>query len=192
MRTFVACIAVLSWILLIPTPASADWLLTPAASYPFGGDTVDRNRPAYGFSFGFLDEEGFGVEADLGYAPRFFDGRRADFNGSGSVLTLMGNLFVTAGRQRIAPYLVGGAGYMQMHVTSDAGTFRTTTRELGYNGGGGVIAALTDVVALRGDLRYFRSFQNQRPSWTRNVEADIAPSHFDFLRASVGLTIRVP
>ena len=190
MRTFVACVAGL-W-LLIPATARADWLFTPAASYPFAGDTVDRQRPGYGVAFGYLDEEGFGIEADLGYAPRFFDGRRDDFNGSGSVLTLMGNLFVTAGRQRIVPYLVGGVGYMQMRVTSDAGTFTTTTREIGYNAGGGVIAALTEVVGLRGDLRYLRSFQNQVPSWTRNVDADIAPSAFDFVRASVGLTIRLP
>jgi hypothetical protein len=47
-------------------------------------------------------------------------------------------------------------------------------------------------VGVRGDLRYIRSFQNQDPSWTRGVDVDIAPGAFDFWRASLGVTIRLP
>jgi hypothetical protein len=178
--------------LMLPAAAQADWLFTPSLAYPFGADTVDRQHPAYGFSIGVLDGEGFGVEADLGMAPRFFDGSREDFTGSGSVLTLMGNLLVSGAGERVVLYVVGGIGYMQMRVTSDAGTFTTTTREIGYNAGGGVMAFFNGRIGVRGDVRYIRSFQNQEPSWTREVDVDIAPSAFDFFRAGVGVTVRIP
>ena len=176
---------------LLPSAAQADWLFTPSLGYPFGGDTLDRRHAAYGFAIAFLDEEGFGLEADLGVAPRFFNGNRDDFTGTGSVLTLGGNLLIAATSRRVVPYVTAGVGYMQMRVTSDAGTFTTTTRETGYNAGGGIFAFVNRYVGVRGDLRYLRSFQNQEPSWTRGVDVDIAPGAFDFWRASVGLTVRV-
>ena len=179
-------------LVVLPSTAQADWLFTPSAAFPVGGDTLEPSHAGYGFSIGLLDREGFGVEADLGVAPRFFDGSRGDFAGSGSALTLMGNVLLAAEGARLVPYVVAGVGYMQMRVTSDAGTFTTTTREIGYNAGGGVMAVFNTHVGVRGDLRYLRSFQNQKPSWTRNVDTDIAPSAFDFFRASVGLTIRIP
>ena len=124
-------------------------------------------------------------------APRFFNGDLEDFTGTGSVLTLGGNLMIAGTSRRVVPYVTAGIGYMQMRVTSDAGTFTTTTRETGYNAGGGIFAFVNRYVGVRGDLRYLRSFQNQEPSWTRGVDVDIAPGAFDFLRASLGLTVRI-
>jgi hypothetical protein len=186
--TYVAALC----LVLLPSVAQADWLFTPSLAYPFGGDTVDRYHPAYGFSFGPIDEEGFGFEADLGVAPRFFDGSREDFTGSGSVLTLMGNLLIAGAGARFNAYVVGGIGYMQMRVTSDGGTFETTTHEIGYNAGGGFFYFLNARVGLRGDVRYIRSFQDGEPSWTRGVDVDLAPSAFDYFRGAVGVTLRFP
>jgi hypothetical protein len=191
MRRFAWCIAA-ACVVLVPSTATAEWLFTPSVASPFGGDTLDRRHAAYGFAVGLLDEEGFGVEADVNVAPRFFDGNREDFTGSGSVVTVMGNLLVAGAGRRVVPYLLGGVGYMQMRVTSDGGTFTTTTRETGYNAGGGFIAFVHRRVGIRGDLRYVRSFQNQDPSWTRGVDVDIAPGAFDFFRGSVGVTVRIP
>jgi opacity protein-like surface antigen len=191
MRKFGSFVAAVC-LTLLPSAAGADWLFTPSLALPFGGDTLERRHAAYGFSAALMDEEGFGVEADLGVAPRFFNGNREDFTGSGSVFTLMGNLIVAATGQRFVPYVVGGVGFMQMRVTSDEGTFTTTTRETGYNVGGGVSGFVSPHIGIRGELRYIRSFQNQEPSWTRGVDVDIAPGAFDFFRAGIGLTIRIP
>jgi opacity protein-like surface antigen len=176
--------------MLAPLPARADWLFTPALAFAFGGDTVDRDHPAAGLAVGLIDEESFALEADLGYSPQFFKGSRLDFTGSGSVLTLMGNVLVAAPRIGVLPYVTGGVGYMQMRVTSDLGRFTSTTREAGFNAGGGLIAFFNERVGIRGEVRYFRSFQNQVPSWTRGVSADIAPGAFDFWRAGIGVTLR--
>jgi len=88
------------------------------------------------------------------------------------------------------PYVTGGAGLLRMKVTSDEGQFTSSTVEPGFNAGAGIVGFLRDGIGLRGDLRYFRSFQDLPPSWTRGVAIDIAPGHFDFWRASVGITIR--
>ena len=82
---------------------------------------------------------------------------------------------------------------MRMHVESDpADPFINDEHEFGWNLGGGAMAFFGDHVGLRGDVRYVRSFQNGVPSWTRNVNVDVAPGHFDFFQATVGLTFRIP
>ena len=184
------CCAAAFLVMLVPSIAAADWLFTPAVAYAFGGDTVDSDHAAAGFAVGIIDEEWFALEADFGYAPQFFNGSRADFTGSGSVLTMMGNILVAAPRIGVLPYVTGGVGYMQMRVTSDLGQFTSTTRETGFNAGGGLIAFFSERIGIRGEVRYFRSFQNQAPSWTRGVQADIAPNAFDFWRAGIGVTLR--
>ena len=179
-------------VLLVPAPSRADWIFTPHVALPFAGDTLDRRHPAFGGGIAVLDDEGFGLEGEISFAPDFFLGNKEDFSGSGSVTTLTGNiLFTTPGDRRVHPYVTGGAGYMQMRVTSDNGTFTTTTREGGFTAGVGVFAFLSEMVGLRADLRYIRSFQNQDPSWTRGVIVDIAPGAFDFWRAALGFTVRI-
>jgi opacity protein-like surface antigen len=116
------------------------------------------------------------------------------FTGSGRVLTAMGNVIVGLNADsaaRVQPYGTGGVGLMQMHVESDGGLFTTTTTEPGFNLGGGVMVFPAGTVGVRGDMRYVRSFRNQRPSWTRGTELDVAPGNFDFWRAMLGVTFRL-
>ena len=178
---------------LPPAGAQADWLFTPALGTTFGADSFGRENPMFGAAIAWVDEEAFGWEIDLGYAPEFFDG--ADGAGvvnGGSVMSVMGNALVgfPVGSGAFRPYLTGGLGLMQMRVVSDSGLFESSTAEFGYNLGGGAMAFFGSRFGLRGDLRYIRSFQNQAPSWTRGVDIDVAPGNFDFLRASAGVTFR--
>jgi hypothetical protein len=103
---------------------------------------------------------------------------------------LMGNAFLGVENRRVMPYVTVGGGYMQMHVTSDNGTFTTTTREPALNVGGGIFVFGNERIGLRGDVRYQRSFRNQKPSWTRGANVDIAPGAFDYWRASFGVVVR--
>jgi opacity protein-like surface antigen len=178
-------------LLLVPSAGQADYLFTPAVSYPFGGDTLGRKHVAWTGGIAWLDDEGFGVEADVSVAPQFFNGNKADFTGTGNVLSLMANVLLTGTPDAaVVPYVTGGAGLMQMRVTSDGGTFTSTTREAGLNAGVGLFAFPAPRVGIRADLRYLRSFQDQIPSWTRGVDVDIAPGAFDFWRVSAGVTVR--
>jgi hypothetical protein len=183
---------------LLPAVAQADWLFTPHFGTTFGADTHGREHPLFGGAIAVLDEDAFGWEAEVSYAPNFFEGSGTDFDfsaGNSSVLSVMGNAVIgvpIGGRHRDAfrPYVTGGVGMLQIRVISDGGFFETTTREFGFNLGAGAMGFLTERVGFRGDLRYLRSFQNQVPSWTRGIDFDIAPDSFDYFRATFGLTFR--
>ncbi|OLC40006.1 MAG: hypothetical protein AUH43_27420 [Acidobacteria bacterium 13_1_40CM_65_14] len=184
---------------LLPAAAHADWLVTPSVGTTLGGDTFGRKHVIFSGMFGQMDADAFGWEADVSYAPKFFEGDSKtpfDFTGNSSnVLTLMGNVLigVPLGGQRGAgfrPYVTGGAGLIQIRVVSDRGTFKTNNHEFAFNVGAGAIAFISDHVGVRGDVRYFRSFEDQPPSWTRGIDFDLAPGNFDYWRATVGLTFR--
>lgn len=186
---------------LIPSHVNADWMFTPQFGTTFGADTHGREHAAMGGSLALFDETAFGWEADVSFTPNFFRGRygTVDFTGSKSnVLTVMGNAVVSmpiAGqyRDRLRPYGTLGLGFMQMHVESpiERSFFKSTVWEPGWNVGAGLLAFVTPRVGLRGDVRYLRSFQNKRESWTRGIDFDVAPGNFDFFRASFGVTVRV-
>jgi hypothetical protein len=182
------------FMVIIPTSAGADWLFTPMLGRTFGADTHGRMHTVFSAAFGQLDEEAFGWEADLAYAPDFFEGSDDDFDFTGQnsrVMTIMGNLLVGASATApIRPFVLVGAGLVQIDVESDDGLFQSTTRETAYNVGVGLMGFVRERVGFRADVRYVRSFQNQEPSWTRGIEVDVAPGNFDYFRAGVGVTIR--
>lgn len=187
-------------LLLSPSAARAEWLFTPALGGVFGGDTFGANNTLMSFAIASVDEDAFGWEANVSMAPNFFDDTLSEFNfvGDGNVTTAMVNAligFPVAGRPRtvLRPYVTGGVGLMRMHVESDpANPFVDNEREFGWNLGAGAMTFFGQHFGLRGDLRYVRSFQNGVPSWTRNVNVDVAPGNFDFFQATVGLTFRIP
>ena len=191
----------LMMVVLAPAVAKADWIFTPQFGTTFGADTHGNRHPTMGGSIALFDDTAFGWEADVSFAPNFFRGRygNVDFTGSRSnVLTVMGNAIVSmpiAGqyRDRVRPYGTGGLGFMQMHVESpvERSFFKSTVLEPGWNVGGGILALITNRVGVRADVRYVRSFQNRRGSWTQGIDFDVAPGNFDFFRATAGVTLRV-
>jgi hypothetical protein len=189
---------------LLVSPAAsahADWVFTPHVGTTFGADVKDRAHAVFGAALAEFDEDAFGWEADVSFVPDAFAGRygAVDFTGSNSsILSAMANAligFPVGGqhRDRIRPYLTVGAGLLQMHVASPdgGGFFETTTHEAGWNAGAGAFVFITSRFGLRGDVRYFRSFQDQPPTWTRGIDVDVAPGHFDYFRGTIGVTMRL-
>jgi opacity protein-like surface antigen len=192
------------FILGVPSRASADWFFTPFVGANFGGnasfgdfndfeDEIER-RVDFGASLGWMGNGIVGFEADFGWSPNFFENTVGPGNfefGDNNVTTLMGNLIVGApiGGQSgpgIRPYGVGGLGLIRSHI--DGGDFfdDLNTNDLGFNLGFGVHGFFNDNFGIRGDVRYFRSLQDDEP----DDEFDLALSDFDFWRATVGLTFR--
>jgi opacity protein-like surface antigen len=192
------------FILGVPSRASADWFFTPFVGANFGGnasfgdfndfeDEIER-RVDFGASLGWMGNGIVGFEADFGWSPNFFENTVGPGNfefGDNNVTTLMGNLIVGApiGGQSgpgIRPYGVGGLGLIRSHI--DGGDFfdDLSTNDLGFNLGFGVHGFFNDNFGIRGDVRYFRSLQDDEP----DDEFDLALSDFDFWRATVGLTFR--
>lgn len=198
-----AAMALLIW---MPAPAAADWLLTPTFGTTFGADTHGREHFIFGAAVGHVDEDVFGWELDFSLAPDFFEGQHDGFffDGDSRVATVMinGLLGVPSSFHyredgaRVRPFAAVGLGLLQARAVTGGGTaddlFESVVHELAWNIGGGATAFFSERFGLRADVRYFRSFQNQEPSWTRGLDVDVAPGHFDYLRAAVGLTLRFP
>jgi len=189
----------------VPDRASAQWFVTPFIGGNFAGnadfgsfnddfDDEFERRLDFGASAGWMGRGIVGFEVDFGFSPNFFEDTigGADFEfGDNNVTTLMGNLRLAApiggtGGPGIHPYGSGGVGLIRSRI--DGGNFFRDlhTNDFGFNVGGGVDAYFNDNIGIRGDIRYFRSLQDNEP----DDEFDLAVSDFDFWRASVGVTFR--
>ena len=187
-----------------PTRASADWLLTPFIGANFGGnanfggfndfDDDFEKRLDLGASLGWMGAGIVGFEVDFGWSPNFFENTigSGDFEfGDNNVVTLMGNVLVgiPIGGQTgpgIRPYASGGVGLIRTHVDGGGLFSDLNSNDFGLNVGAGVNGFFTDNIGIRGDVRYFRSLQDNEP----DDEFDLALSDFDFWRATVGVTFR--
>lgn len=192
-------------IALLPTSASADWLFTPYVGGLFGGsanfgdfdDTDDEieQRMTFGASIGFMGAGIIGAEADFGFSPNFFENTVGPNNfkfGDSNLFTAMGNLIIGApiGGQRgggIRPYFSGGAGVIRSKITANTFFDELSTTDFGINLGGGVMGFFSDNVGLRGDIRYFRSLQDNEADIG---DLDLGLGDFKFWRGSLGVTFR--
>ena len=184
-----------------PRQASADWLLTPFVGWNFGGtadlfalddfDDEFEQKANFGASLAWMGAGIVGFEVDFGYTPNFFENTTGGGNfefGDSNVTTLMGNLLLSAPPgSGFRPYASGGLGLIRANVSSGTGLFNDlSTNDLGVNIGGGINAQFNDNVGIRGDVRYFRSLQDNEP----DNDLDLTFGSFDFWRGTVGMTFR--
>jgi opacity protein-like surface antigen len=192
---------------LSPRTASADWTLTPFIGGNFGGSADVNNGIAgtstsnkfehkldYGVSLAGMGAGILGFEVDFGYSPNFFETGTASNNNfaltnDSNVTTLTGNLIVGApigghGGQ-IRPYAVGGVGLIRSNVQDSAQFFDVASKnDFGFDLGAGVMGFFSQNIGIRGDVRYFRSFQgNDNP-------VGLGLSNFQFWRGSVGVAFK--
>lgn len=179
-----------------PLPAAADFFLTPFAAIKFAGDArivdldhgASNSKFALGVIAGVLGDGMFGAEADITYVPRFFDRSSGALVASSQVLTAMGNVIIAVPRDltgySLRPFISGGAGLMHITIDDVLGILPVESNLFGINVGGGAVGALTNVVDVRFEVRYFKSIT------TENVESVRVGSSLSYWRAAVGLTIR--
>jgi opacity protein-like surface antigen len=194
-------ISTLSLALLPATASAQNWFFTPFVGANFGGnasfgdfdnfdDEVER-RVDFGATFGW-NPSVVGFEIDFGYSPNFFEDTAGDRNfdfGDSNVTTLMANVHLTTPNrgQGVRPYGSGGLGVIRSRVTSGGNLFDdVSTNDFGINAGGGVEGNFNQNIGIRGDIRYFRSLQDNEP----DGELDLGLSNFDFWRGTVGVTFR--
>jgi opacity protein-like surface antigen len=180
--------------------ARADWLLTPFIGTTFAVDTTfltpDPRAPSnkqwmFGGSGAWLSDQVFGVEADLGLSPGFFEADNAEnLVTSSHVTTLSANVLAAAPlavtRDSLRPYLLAGLGLV--HVTLQdqiclAGC--PSSNLLGLQLGGGALGFISDRTGLRFDLRYVRTLSRATDEITRERRSKLS-----FWRATVGVTLR--
>jgi hypothetical protein len=174
-----------------PVKAHADGYVSPFIGVNFGNNSGD-GRANFGVNAGGMGAGAIGGELELGYAPSFF-GNSGTY-GSNYVFDLMGNLIVgipvggTHGAG-IRPYGTIGLGLIRSQVTGGVnGLIQTANNDWGMNAGAGVMGFLSDHVGLRGDVRYFRNFNDSSTINAPGVNIDFGSFHF--WRASFGVVLR--
>jgi len=179
------------------TSASAEWFITPFLGVKFAGDTnfpdleqgAGSTKLTLGAAAGIVGEGLFGVETELGYSPRFFERSNGSLIARSNVLTLMGNVIITAPRSltgySLRPFVSGGGGLIHVGIQDVADILSVSENLFGINVGGGAVGVLTPRTSVRFDLRYFKSVSNGD---AENVV--VAGPGISFWRASVGLAIR--
>ena len=202
------CFAILSLVLVAsvatPSKASADWLLTPFVGWNWGGtanllnledfDDEFEQKAMFGASLGWMGGGVFGFEADFGFSPNFFQNTSGPGNfefGDSNLTTLMGNVLIgvpIGGQHGVGfrPYAVGGVGIIKSHIGDAGDLFEVDSTNWGFNVGAGAMFFFSDKVGLRGDVRYFRSLQDDEP----DDDFDVALANFRFWRGTLGVTFR--
>ena len=193
-RAFVLGLLVIAF---TPRAAQADWLFVPFFGANFGGDSaeelgnaIDASKFTGGVSFGWMGGGVFGLEGDLGYSPDFFG--KTDAGGS-SVLTLTGNLIlgVPFGGQSgfgVRPYAVVGAGIMRPDGDAFPASDAFGENQLTWDFGGGLFVFFGSNVGIRGDVRYFRTFDSLE--FLDIDVTDAGGTDLDFTRGTIGLVLR--
>jgi opacity protein-like surface antigen len=180
-------------LLLMPGTARADWLFTPNVGAGFGGDASGREHLSWGASLGWMGAGVLGFEADFAFTPEFFESEDNDLDvfDSSNVTSVMFNVLggiPVGGTQGpgFRPYAVAGVGLIQQSIEDADALFEVDNSEFGFNVGAGAMGFATDHVGFRGDIRYFRSFEDPE----EDNEFDAAIGNFDFWRATAGVTFR--
>ncbi len=144
--------------------AHAQGFISPFIGYNFGGDSgcleiteCEDRKVNWGVSFGAMGPV-LGFETEFSYTDDFF-GKVEGL--SSSLLTLMGNVMIVPKIGPIRPYALAGVGLIKTRADfSPLGLLETSNNDFGWDVGGGVMGFFGENFGIRGDVRYFHSFQN--------------------------------
>jgi hypothetical protein len=187
---------VLVILLLLPAPAAAEWHIKPFVGLTFGGGTtlVDLESAAggpnlvYGATVVLLGEV-FGIEADFGRGPGFFQTGDQDLLLSSSVTTLTGSIVIALPRRMaeysLRPYFVAGAGLMHAQIDGRLGALEVSSSLPALGVGGGATGFLSERVGLNWDVRYFSSVGGGQTRGFSFVDEELS-----FWRATMAVAIR--
>jgi opacity protein-like surface antigen len=169
--------------------AQAQGFISPFVGYNFGGDAgcpaitnCDDKRVNWGVGFGALGSI-VGIEGEIAHTSDFFGTTPYQ---STSVLTFMGNFMVAPKIGPIQPYGLGGIGLLRSAVES-AGQ-NSDQNQIAWDVGGGLIGFFSAHVGVRGDVRYFHSFQVI--DFSRFPNLPVRDTKLDFGRVSVAVVFK--
>jgi hypothetical protein len=183
-------------ITLAPLPARADVMFIPFFGVNFGGDSGKQFSEAFdtsqfnlGASIAFMGAGVFGVEGDFGFSPDFYG--KTEIGGS-NAFTATGNLIIGIpfGGQKgfgVRPYGLVGAGLLTSKSDFGAGVAEIDENNVTWSAGGGVLIFFGTRAGIRGDVRYFRTFDDLE---VLGLPIAQSPGKVDFTRGSLGFVLR--
>lgn len=187
-----------------PMPAAAEWQLRPFIGFTFGGSTtfvdpekaIETQNAVIGVSGGWLGEI-FGLEADFGRAPGFFQTGDTLANSavpvevlSSAVTTLTGNV-VIALPARLAgyglrPYFSGGIGLMHVDTLGQFQILDLHRTLPTLSLGGGVTGFLTNRIGLNWDVRRLSTLRGEGET----IGNSVGREQLSFWRATMAVAVR--
>jgi hypothetical protein len=160
----IPCVLAFTLAMAWASTSRAQGFISPFIGFNFGGDAncpnitgCEEKRLNFGVSLGKMGSV-FGFEEEFAYAKDFF-GTAPTMNSS--VLTVMSNVMFVPNIGPIRPYGLAGMGLIKTRVElTPASLLTTDNNNFGWDIGGGVIIGSAHV-GVRGDVRFFHSFQDQ-------------------------------
>src|SRR5262245_15192195 len=143
--------------------ARAEGFISPLFGYNFGGDagcpeiTNCKDKAFnWGVGVGALGSI-LGAELEFAYTDKFFGETPSQ---DSSVLTLMGNVMLAPKFGPVQPYGLGGVGLIKTSVDlTPSGILNDDNNQFGWDAGGGLMIFFGRHFGIRGDVRYYHSFQ---------------------------------
>lgn len=199
-----SCLALALW-LLSPAPAAAEWQIRPFIGFTFGGATtfvdpekaIGTQNGVIGVSGGWLGEI-FGLEADLGRAPGFFQTDETPAVSpipeaellSSAVTTLTGNVIIALPARMagygLRPYFSGGAGLMLIDAVGQFQIFDVHRTLPALSLGGGVTGFVTNRVGLSWDIRRLSTLRGEGETLGNSLGRE----QLSFWRATMAVALR--
>jgi opacity protein-like surface antigen len=169
--------------------ANAEGFVSPIFGYNFGGDSgcpqitnCEDKHLNWGIAFGALGSV-VGFEAEFAHTSDFL-GKVS--NQSTDVLTFMGNFMLAPKIGPVQPYGLGGIGLIRTSV--EEAVESNDENQIGWDVGGGLMVFFGQHIGIRGDIRYFHSFQILDLSGFPNLP--INQTKLDYGRAGVAAVFK--
>ena len=141
---------------------AAEGFISPLIGYNFSGDSgcqqitnCSDKRVDWGVAVGAVGSL-VGFEAEWGYTKDFFGESAAQ---TSNVLTVMGNFMLAPKFGPVQPYGVIGLGLIRTSVEATVTSASSDKNQWGWDAGGGLMVFFGQHVGIRGDVRYFHTFQ---------------------------------
>src|SRR5262245_7605342 len=176
--------------LVAPCAAHAQGFLAPSFGYNFAGDTGCRSATDcedknwnWGGSLGALGSI-VGFEFELTYEGKFTGDRSTE---TSAVTTLMGDLMLAPRIAIVQPYGLAGIGMIRTKVETGIAGSSESENQVGWTIGGGMIIFLQQHFGVKGDVRYYHSFEALD---LLGIELARDENKIDFGRASFGVILK--
>jgi opacity protein-like surface antigen len=178
-------IALVVGVFCMPGQAQAKGYINPWTGVVFGNDAAASGFHTLGVSFGDAGHGLVGTETNVGFSSGFFgtgvENYVLDFMGG---VTVGPTFFTKTAKRDIRPYGVAEVGTIRTSISSDTGP-GLARNNIGFSIGGGAQIEVSDIVAVRGDVRYLRSLKSDAAVNSLNVNL----ADFHYWRAAIGVLI---
>lgn len=178
-------LAMVVGVMCMPAQARADAYVNPWAGVLFGNAEAATGFHSMGLGVGDSSHALVGTETSVGFSPGFFGGGVENY-----VLDIMagvtvGPTFLTKAKRDIRPFAILEGGTVRTSIGAGADTTRLARNVLGLCIGGGATLEMTDFMAVRGDVRYFKTFDANNA--VNSLGVSLANLHY--WRAAIGITL---